>query len=297
MAEARTPRAAIRRSSRWAPWVRSLRRDRIVLIALVILALAIFAAVAGPWITPYAPTAQDLGNRLVPPLSPRPGVSVLGSDALGRDILSRIIAGARVSLAVAAAAVLVSGVIGVVLGVIAGMSRGWLGALIMRLADVQFSIPYLILALALVAVVGPGLLNIIVVLGVSGWVPYARTTRAQVLYVKELDFVEASRSVGSSDLRIALRHILPHALGVVGVIATIESARVIITEASLSFLGLGVPIGTPTWGVMIADGRNYLGTAWWVSALPGIAIVITVVALNIVGDWLSDYANPVLRDR
>jgi peptide/nickel transport system permease protein len=128
-------------------------------------------------------------------------------------------------------------------------------------------------------------------------VPYARTARAQVLHVKQLDFVEASRALGASDLRIVLRHILPHTLGVVGVIATIESARVIITEASLSFLGLGVPIGTPTWGVMIADGRNYLGTAWWVSALPGLAIVITVVALNIVGDWLSDLANPVLRDR
>jgi peptide/nickel transport system permease protein len=269
----------------------------VVLVALVIVGIAIVAAIAGPWITPYSPTAQDLSNRLLPPLSPRDGVSILGSDALGRDILSRIIAGTRVSLAVAAAAVLLSGFIGVVLGVIAGMSTGWLGALIMRLADVQFSIPYLILALALVAVVGPGLINIIVVLGVSGWVPYARTARAQVLHIKQLDFIEASQAIGTSNLRITLRHIVPHALGVVGVIATIESARVIITEASLSFLGLGVPIGTPTWGVMIADGRNYLGTAWWVSALPGLAIVITVVALNIVGDWLSDLANPVLRDR
>jgi peptide/nickel transport system permease protein len=268
-----------------------------VIAALIVLGIAILAAVAGPWISPHSPTTQDLGNRLTPPFTSRPGVSFLGTDALGRDILSRIIAGARVSLAVAGAAVLVSGVIGVVLGVIAGMSTGWLGALIMRIADIQFSIPYLILALALVAVVGPGLINIVIVLGVSGWVPYARTTRAQVLHVRNLEFIEASRSVGATDLRIALRHILPHALGVVGVIATIESARVIITEASLSFLGLGVPVGTPTWGVMIADGRNYLGTAWWVSALPGLAIVITVVALNIVGDWLSDLSNPVLRDR
>ena len=290
-------RSAAPPASRWAPWIRSLRRDRVVLVALVVLGIVVVAAIAGPWITPYSPSAQDLSHRLAPPFAPRPGVSILGADALGRDILSRIIAGARVSLAVAAAAVFVSGVIGVVLGLIAGMSTGWLGAFIMRLADVQFSIPYLILALALVAVVGPGLINIIVVLGVSGWVPYARTARAQVLHVKQLDFIEASRSIGASDLRIVLRHILPHAIGVVGVIATVESARVIITEASLSFLGLGVPIGTPTWGVMIADGRNYLGTAWWVSALPGLAIVITVVALNIVGDWLSDLANPVLRDR
>lgn len=272
-------------------------RDPVVAIALAILTLVIFAAIAGPWITPYSPTAQDLSNRLVPPFAPREGVSVLGADALGRDILSRIIAGARVSLVVAAAAVLLSGVIGVVLGVTAGMSRGWLGALIMRIADIQFSIPYLVLALALVAVVGPGLINIVVVLGVSGWVPYARTARAHVLQLRQLEFIEASRSIGTSDFRIVLRHMLPHVLGVVGVIATIESARVIITEASLSFLGLGVPIGTATWGVMIADGRNYLGTAWWVSALPGLAIVITVVALNVVGDWLSDLANPVLRDR
>jgi peptide/nickel transport system permease protein len=272
-------------------------RDPVVAIALAILALVIVAAVAGPWVTPFSPTAQNLANRLAPPFAPGDGVSVLGADALGRDILSRIIAGARVSLVVAAAAVFLSGVIGVVLGVIAGMSRGWLGALIMRVADIQFSIPYLILALALVAVVGPGLINIVIVLGVSGWVPYARTARAHVLQLRELEFIEASRSIGTSDFRIVLRHMLPHVLGVVGVIATIESARVIITEASLSFLGLGVPIGTATWGVMIADGRNYLGTAWWVSALPGLAIVITVVALNIVGDWLSDFANPVLRDR
>jgi peptide/nickel transport system permease protein len=272
-------------------------RDPVVAIALAILALVIVAAVAGPWVTPFSPTAQNLANRLAPPFAPGDGVSVLGADALGRDILSRIIAGARVSLVVAAAAVFLSGVIGVVLGVIAGMSRGWLGALIMRVADIQFSIPYLILALALVAVVGPGLINIVIVLGVSGWVPYARTARAHVLQLRELEFIEASRSIGTSDFRIVLRHMLPHVLGVVGVIATIESARVIITEASLSFLGLGVPIGTATWGVMIADGRNCLGTAWWVSALPGLAIVITVVALNIVGDWLSDFANPVLRDR
>ena len=272
-------------------------RDPVVAIALAILTLVIVAAIAGPWITPYSPTAQDLSNRLAAPFAPREGVSVLGADALGRDILSRIIAGARVSLVVAAAAVLLSGVIGVVLGVTAGMSRGWLGALIMRIADIQFSIPYLVLALALVAVVGPGLINIVVVLGVSGWVPYARTARAHVLQLRQLEFIEASRSIGTSDFRIVLRHMLPHVLGVVGVIATIESARVIITEASLSFLGLGVPIGTATWGVMIADGRNYLGTAWWVSALPGLAIVITVVALNVVGDWLSDLANPVLRDR
>lgn len=278
-------------------WIAALRRDRIVMIALAVLALVALAAVAGPWITPYSPTAQDLSNRLAPPFAPRPGVSVLGADALGRDILSRIIAGARVSLVVAAAAVLLAGVIGVTLGVIAGMSRGWLGALIMRFADIQFSIPYLVLALALVAVVGPGLINIVVVLGVSGWVPYARTARAHVLQLRQLEFIEASRSIGTSDTRIVLRHMLPHVLGVVGVIATIESARVIITEASLSFLGLGVPIGTATWGVMIADGRNYLGTAWWVSALPGLAIVVTVVALNIVGDWLSDLANPVLRNR
>ena len=289
----RPPRPASRRRA----WLASLRRDPIVLIALVVLAVVVLAAVAGPWITPYSPTAQDLSKRLAPPFAPQPGVSVLGADALGRDILSRIIAGARISIVVAAAAVLLSGVIGVALGVIAGMSRGWLGALIMRFADIQFSIPYLVLALALVAVVGPGLINIVVVLGVSGWVPYARTARAHVLQLRELEFIEASRSVGTSDTRIVLRHMLPHVLGVVGVIATIESARVIITEASLSFLGLGVPIGTATWGVMIADGRNYLGTAWWVSALPGLAIVITVVALNIVGDWLSDLANPVLRNR
>jgi peptide/nickel transport system permease protein len=247
-------------------------------------------------VAPFDPNLQDLQNRLTPPLMPKKGVAFLGADPLGRDMLSRIIFDSRVSLAVAGAAVLLAGSIGVALGLVSGISEGPLGSAIMRIADIQFSVPTLVLALALVAVVGPGLANIIIVLGVSGWVPYARVMRAQVLVVKEREYIEAARGLGAWDAWLVRRHILPNAIGVVSVIAAIEMAHMMITEASLSFLGLGVPPGTATWGTMIADGRNYLYTAWWVSAFPGLAIVLSVVALNAVGDWLSDIANPVLRD-
>jgi len=276
--------------------IRTAFRHPILVLSSIFLVFAIVCALAAPYVAPFDPNLQALENRLAPPLMPRNGVSFLGADPLGRDILSRVIFGSRVSLAVAASAVLLAGTIGVVLGLIAGLTDGPFGAAIMRVADIQFSVPTLVLALALVAVVGPGLLNIIVVLGVSGWVPYARVMRAQVLVIKKQEYVEAARALGASDLRVARRHVLPNAVGVVAVIAAVQMAHMMISEASLSFLGLGVPPGTATWGAMIADGRNYLYTAWWVSTFPGLTIVLVVVALNVVGDWLSDIANPALRD-
>lgn len=284
-------------AGRWSDALAKLRiRDPLLLLSLLLLAVVAAWAVAAPAIAPYDPNAQNLANRLVPPFHPKAGVSILGADPLGRDMLSRIMFGSRLSISIAAAAVLVAGGIGVLLGVISGLSEGVVGSAVMRLADIQFSIPVLVLALALVAVVGPGITNLIVVLGISGWVPYARVTRAQVLVIKQREYVDAATSMGASKFWIVSRHILPNAISVVSVIAAIEMGHMMITEASLSFLGLGVPAGTADWGAMISDGRDYLYLAWWVSALPGLAIVLTVVALNVVGDWLSDRANPVLRD-
>jgi peptide/nickel transport system permease protein len=277
--------------------LRSLARDPLLMLAVGTLVTVIVCAVFADVVAPYDPSAQDLDKRLAPPFAPVEGVSVLGADALGRDMLSRIIYGSRVSLLVAVTAVLVAGTIGTALGLIAGYREGRWGTLIMRLADIQFSIPSLVLALAIVAVLGAGLVNMIIVLSIGAWVAYARVMRAQVLSVKEQDFVLASTVVGAPTRDIVLRHVYRNAAGVVAVIATIEMGHVMITEASLSFLGLGVPTGTPTWGVMIADGKNYLTSAWWVSTFPGVAILVTVLALNIVGDWLGDRANPVLREQ
>jgi len=275
--------------------LRAIRRDPLLIAACLLLAIVVAFAVAAPLIAPHDPIKQNLAERLRPPFSPSDKVSWLGADALGRDVLSRIIHGARISMLVAFAAVGIAGTIGVVLGLIAGFYGGIVESVIMRIADVQLSIPFIVLALALVAAIGPGLGNIIIVLGVTAWVPYARVVRAEVLSVKQEEYIEAARTLGVADFRLMWRHILPNVFGATIVIGTIEMARMVIAESSLSFLGLGVPPSVATWGTMVADGRNYLSTGWWVSTLPGMAILLTVVALNIVGDWLSDRANPALR--
>ena len=284
---------AVRRVPRW---LRVLAGDPILAASVVFLLAVVACALFPAAIAPADPNSQDLYSRFVPPFTHAKGISFLGSDALGRDVLSRIVYGSRVSIGIAAAAVTLAGGVGVALGVVAGLVGGLVGSIIMRIADVQFSIPTLVLALVLVAVVGPGVFNVVVVLAVGGWVPYARVTRAQVLVVKEREYVDAARGLGASQFWLVRRHILPNAIGVVAIIAALEMGQMMITEASLSFLGLGVPAGTADWGAMISDGRDYLASAWWVSALPGLAILVSVVALNVIGDWLSDRSNPVLRD-
>lgn len=275
--------------------LRRLVHDPWLLLSLIVGVVFVAVALAAPAISPFDPGAQDLSNRLAPPLAPRLGVSVLGADPLGRDMLSRIVYSARVSMLVAVSAVLLAGSFGVALGLVAGYFGGAIDALTMRLADVQLSIPFIVLALSLAAVVGPGLINVIVVLGLSSWVAYARVVRAEALSIRQRDYVLAAKAVGASTARIIVRHVFPNAAGAASVIATIELAHMIISEASLSFLGLGVPTSIPTWGSMVADGRPYISTAWWVSAFPGLAIVVFVVALNVIGDWLGDVANPTLR--
>jgi peptide/nickel transport system permease protein len=265
--------------------------------ACVVLVLVVLAAVFAPLVAPYNPATQDLSARLLPPGGvSRTGLHTLGTDALGKDILSRLIFGARISLVIGISAVLVAGVLGVLLGLIAGYARrGW-DNLIMRVGDIQLAIPFLVLALAVVAAVGPSLINLIVVLGVTGWVQYARITRAETLSIKTREYVDAARVLGASPVRLLLRHILPNVTSSIVVVGTLQVSRMILFEASLSFLGLGVPPPTPTWGTMVADGRNYMDSAWWLATIPGLTIFATVLAITIIGDRVRDVLDPRLRD-
>jgi peptide/nickel transport system permease protein len=200
--------------------------------------------------------------------------------------------GARVSLLVGVVSVMISGTLGVSLGLLTGYFGGWFDDLLMRLADIQLAFPFILLMLAVLAVIGPGLRNLIIVLGITGWVTYARVVRGQVLSLREKEFIEAARSIGVKDARIIFRHIMPNLLGPVIVIASFAVASTIISEASLSFLGLGVKPTTPTWGMMLSEGREYVRNAWWLTTLPGLAIAITVLGINMLGDWLRDVLDP-----
>jgi peptide/nickel transport system permease protein len=263
----------------------------------VILLLAVAAALGAHRLAPYDPLAQSLVARLKPPGAQAPPGSVhwLGTDGLGRDVLSRLIYGARVSLAVAALAVVVSGTVGVVIGVLAGYYRGWLAIVLMRFVDIMLAVPFLLLAIAVVAVLGPSFAHTVLVLGLTRWPRYARVAYGQTLAARKREFVEASRALGGSDLRLMLRHVLPEVLPSAVVVATLEVGLMIVFEAALSFLGLGVQPPTPSWGDMLASGRDYLATAWWLATFPGLAIMLTVLGANLVGDAVRDRLDPHVR--
>ncbi len=262
---------------------------------LVLLVLA--AAILAPSISPHDPDKQHITRRLMPPAWMQGANSeyLLGSDSLGRDVLSRVIHGSRISLIVGLSAAFLSGLVGVSFGLVAGYFGGRLDAAISRLGDVQQAIPFLVLAIAVVAVLGPGLLNLLVVLAVTTWVNYFRVVRGEALSVREEQYIWAARSIGCSGLRIAFRHILPNVAASIVVIATLLVANMIIFEASLSFLGLGVPPSTPTWGRIVSDGREYVASAWWIALFPGLAILFTVMGINLVGDWLRETLDPKNR--
>ncbi|MGV6873577.1 ABC transporter permease [Pseudochelatococcus sp. B33] len=263
---------------------------------LAIVLVALFAALFGPWLVPYDPSAQDILQRLKPPLWQGPeGIHLFGTDALGRDIFSRIVVGTRVSVLVGVSAVVISGVIGVAFGLIAGYEDKYAGRVLMMLTDIQLAIPFLVLALAIAAVVGPSLWNIIAILGLTNWVQYARVVRAECLVLREREFIQAAHMMGIPATQILTRHLLPNVMSSVIVISSLLVAKMILFESSLSFLGLGVPPDTPTWGTMISEGRDYIGNAWWVATIPGFAIFITVVGTNLVGDRLRDLLDPRLR--
>jgi peptide/nickel transport system permease protein len=274
------------------------RQEAGVLIGLPLLLLMSFMAIGGTFITPQNPFKQSLAHRLTPPFWEFKGTLAypLGTDALGRDILSRIIVGARISLLISLAAVTLATVWGVTIGLLAGYLGGWLDKLFMRLADIQLAFPSILLALAILVMLGPGMINLVVVLALSRWVTFARVIRGEVLSLKTRDFVEAARAAGAQQRRVMLTHLLPNLLGSIIVLSTLALARIILSEASLSFLGLGVQPPTPTWGGMLSDGRKYLSQAWWVATFPGLAITGTVIGVNLFGDWLRDKLDPRLRE-
>ena len=272
--------------------LRLVRRMGLATLGLLVLALAVLAAVLAPWLAPHDPAAVSLTDRLQPPLM---AGHLFGTDALGQDVLSRVIFGARVSLLVGFSAVAVSGLIGVTLGLLAGFFGGWVDAVVMRIGEVQLAFPTIILYVAVMAVVGPGLEKLIAVIGVVGWVQYARVERALALSLRELEYVQAARALGASGRWIMLRHILPNTLGPLTVVASFGLASTIVIEASLSFLGLGVPPSVPSWGSMLADGRDYLRAGWWVATFPGLALTGCVLAVNLLGDWLRDELDPLLK--
>jgi len=278
--------------------LRSMVQAKWPLVALLVLLLVIFAAIFGPLISPLDPNRQDIMMRLADPLTAgrRNAFFWLGTDGLGRDVLSRLLYGARISLLVGVAAILVGGTIGVVAGLVAGYFGGWIDDVIMRLGDIQLAFPFILLAIMFLVILGPGVLNIIIVLGIGQWVTYARIVRAQTLSLREKEYVEAARALGDSTFLIIFRTILPNIIAPLTVIASFNVASVILSEASLSFLGLGVPPNVPTWGAMLADSRDQLmANKWWLAVYPGMAIVMTVLAFNILGDWLRDFLDPRLK--
>lgn len=281
-------------ASRPARW-RALWRNQAGPLGMIVVALLIFMAVAAPLLAPHDPTDQDLKLRLLPPAWIEAGdwAYPLGTDHLGRDILSRVIFGARVSLLVGFSSVFFAVIIGTILGLLAGYHGGWLDDGISRVIDIQLAIPYFLLAVALIVVLGSSLPILIFVLVLYGWTVYARLVRAQTYSVRGRDYVTAARAVGASTNRLLARHILPNMISIILVIATLELATMIIFEAGLSFLGLGVQPPTPSWGGMLADGRDYIAAGiWWPSMFPGLAITLTALAINLAGDWLRDLWDP-----
>jgi peptide/nickel transport system permease protein len=276
---------------------KQLARNKAAMLGLAIVVGVIAAALLAAWLAPADPTAQAITKRLKPPgwRGADGGLALLGTDHLGRDILSRVIFGARISLVIGVSAVALAGTLGTLLGLIAGFRGGRVDDVCMRLTDMMLAMPFILLALAVIAVLGPSLKNIIVVLGVTSWVSYARVVRAEVLSLRTREFVSAAQALGSGGWRITFRHLLPNVLTPVIVIATLEVARMVILESALSFLGLGIPPPTPTWGGMLADGRAYLSTAWWLATFPGVCIMLTVLGINLLGDWLRDVLDPRLQ--
>lgn len=282
-------------------YARLILSDKLALAAAIFLILLALAAIFAPVVAPFPPNEQSLSLRNEPPLTAAEGDSriphVLGTDFLGRDQLTRLIYGARISLAVGLASVLISGTIGTLLGLLAGYYRGFVDDLIMRTVDIQMGFPSLLLALVVLYSLGASVWNVIFVLAVTRWTIYARITRGLVFTYREAVFVEAARATGCNDRRILFRHIVPNLLSPVLVLATLEVATMILTEASLSFLGLGILPPDSSWGLMLAEGRQYITTAWWLVTFPGIAILLAALSLNVLATWARAVSDPIQRDR
>ncbi len=293
-----------------AGWRAVVKDQRLPVIPVAILLIVlVIPAIFANQVAPHDPLKGSLPNRLRPPVWTNPvvvdGVEVkaggtwqhiLGTDKQGRDMLSRIIHGARVSLTVSLIAVFIAGFIGTVLGLMAGFFGGWIDHLVMRVVDIGLSIPAILLALVLVSAIGASFGTVIVVIGGVFWSRYARMVRGDTLSIKGQDFVARSRVAGASNSRIMGRHIFPNVLNTIIVLGTLEIGQVILLEATLSFLGAGIPKPTPAWGLMVSDGRELITDAWWVAMFPGVAILLTVLSLNLFGDWVRDRLDPKLRN-
>ena len=277
---------APRRDRRWPPS-----------IPLAIVSILIVCALGAPVLAPRSPVEGSLGERLIPPMGMEgwKAEHPLGTDRHGRDVLSRLVYGARISLSVSVVGILLTGTLGSLIGLVAGFYGGWTEAVLMRLVDVSLSLPGILIAVLLSVAFEPSFTNVIIVVIFLLWPSYARLTRGETLGLKQQDFVALARTAGCSNRTIMFRHIVPNLIPSILVLATLHVGYVIVLEAALSFLGVGIPPPTPSWGVMVADGRGLIERAWWVSILPGIAILVTVLSLNMLGDWVRDRLDPKLR--
>src|SRR6266404_106821 len=272
-------------------WGHSVFRGAPVL-SLCFLTLAIVCAICAPLLAPYDPIQTNRAQALVPPSS---RTHLFGTDHLWRDLLSRLVYGARISVTVGFLAVFVSGTVGTLIAVVSGVVRGWADTVLMRLTDAFLALPFLMVAVLVVSLLGPSLVNVVLVIGLLRWMTYARTIRSEVLRLTEMDFVRLARAAGARRRRIIVQHILPNIVNTLLVLGTLEVGAAVITEASLSFLGLGVPRPLPSWGTMLAESQTYVFTAWWLPVLPGIAMTSRVMASNLTGDWLRDRLDPTRR--
>ena len=263
-------------------------------LAALVIALFVVAGALGGVLAPHDPTHQDLAQTLKPPAWHAEGSlrHLLGTSALGQDVLSGLLAGARVSLLVALCAVGLSGLFGVMVGLVAGYLGGWIDTVLMRLADIQISIPFILLAIALIGALGPSLTNVILAIAITNWVAYAKLVRTETARLRQRDFVRFARVSGTPWTAVFLRHLLPNVMNSIVVLVTLDIGKVIVFESALSFLGLGVQPPTPSWGTMLADGRKYINIAYWTSLFPGIAIFLVVLCVNYAGNWLRVRTDP-----
>lgn len=271
--------------------VRRMMRDKAAMAGTAIIVLLVFISLFAPFLTPYNPVEQNLDEMLLPPGWAHP----LGTDQYGRDMAARIMYGTRYALLIGVAVVAIHFVVGVSLGLLAGFYGGLVEAIIMRLVDVMLAIPSVVLAVAIAGFLGGGIQNVIIAVGAIGWRAYTRLVRAEVLAIKERTFVEAARAIGCSDMRIVLRHILPYTLAPVIAYTSLGIATAILWSAALSFLGMGAQPPTPEWGAMLADGREFMQTAWWIAMFPGVAIMVTVIGFNFFGDALRNALDPKME--
>jgi peptide/nickel transport system permease protein len=267
------------------------------IVPMAFFTIVVICAIFAPLLAPYNPIANSLRDRNLPPFFVSSGSTahILGTDAFGRDILSRVIYGSRVSLSVSMLVILITSVIGTVLGIVAGYTGGRTDSFIMRITDISLAFPAILVAMLLAVIIGPSFWTVVLAISLLGWAPYARIIRGEALKQSQADFVAQARIIGSSPFRIMTRHIFPNVINPLIVIATLQVGLVILIEATLSYLGAGIPPPTPSWGAMVSDGRNVIDTAWWISFFPGLAIGLVVLSGNFLGDWIRDKLDPRLR--